>query len=81
MGAVSLTTLVRARLRAPSAGDPRVTNCEALAAKVVELARAGDRTMIARVRRRTGIDPTTSDLTDANLGALLVARLGIAASR
>jgi hypothetical protein len=72
-----MTTLVRAKLREPIATGSPTTNGEAFALTTVRLARAGDRALIARVRHHLGIDPLTSGLTDAELAALLVARMGL----
>jgi hypothetical protein len=74
---LSLTALVRAKLREPVAAGSPISKGEARAARVVELARAGDRASISRVRQRVGVDLTTTDLTDAELTALLVARMGL----
>jgi hypothetical protein len=77
-GGLSIIRLVRAELRKPTAPGSSSTNADVLASRIVELSRAGDRTMLARLRRRTGVDPIGTDLTDGELVAIVVARMGLA---
>ena len=74
----SITRLVRAELQKPSADDPTITNAEAVAARVVELAAAGDRVFAPLVWRYMDGEPKDAPkLALDELAGRLSAEFGI----
>ena len=75
---LSITALVRTELQKPSAADPSVSNAEAVAGRVVELAVAGDRLFMPLVWRYVDGEPGDAPaLSIDELAGRIAAELGI----
>ena len=79
---LSITRLVRDELQKPTSPGSKVTKAEALAAMIVNLAQAGDRTLIPLVWRYVDGEPRdTAEKAIRELAAKLAPKLGLDADQ